>query len=229
MIDRDGLDFEFGGIKLVEGYLIFTGAGPAAGSAVALGTIPTEAVYANSALAGLGSLAALGSLGALGIGGFSVGAAPAISLGSAAAQGAAAGSPAGPWGAAAGAVVAVLVVGTVLIVGGQVLRQSGGGATGSTPRVGDVLEDPDSVEGMDADELEEAIRQDLPEGWRETEPRAPSHPKDRKFTNDKGQQIIIERGRPGATGVHGGPYARISRGGGHPVVRVPLKGNPEAP
>ncbi|GAB3816991.1 hypothetical protein GCM10028820_17180 [Tessaracoccus terricola] len=48
-----------------------------------------------------------------------------------------------------------------------------------------------------------------------------------RFSNPKapGQQIIYEPAWPGGSGVHGGPYVRVSDGV-HPAYRIPLAGNP---
>jgi len=81
--------------------------------------------------------------------------------------------------------------------------------------------DVSSLRGAEPDTVLDAI----PDHWIITTPN--KVPDGIRFANPNapGQQIIYEPGWPGATGVHGGPYLRISDGV-NPVDRIPLSGNP---
>lgn len=64
----------------------------------------------------------------------------------------------------------------------------------------------------------------IPENWIRS---APNKGEGIKFVNPtkKGEQIILEKGTPGAKDpLHSGPYMKVSRNGR--VTRIPLKGNP---
>lgn len=85
------------------------------------------------------------------------------------------------------------------------------------------LNDPDSLKGMDPEDVKKLI----PDDW-------PSSPQGRgvgtKYVDParKGRQVLVEQGSPPKPGqppnVHSGPYLKISQNG--KITRVPLKGNP---
>lgn len=88
-------------------------------------------------------------------------------------------------------------------------------------QVGRFVDDPGILTGLSPDEVATLI----PETW----VRSPARKGEGLRYADPtrpGVQIIIEEGWPGGSGVHAGPYARISTGRGKPI-RIPLAGNPE--
>jgi hypothetical protein len=116
---------------------------------------------------------------------------------------------------------AIYAMAGAFAVGLTQMPVSGGSTTGSNTNISNArtLDNPNSLRGATKSEVEKLIPKNwiaLPlrkgEGIRYLDPR------------NQGNAIYLERGTPGASGVHGWPYVKTSLNG-H-TERIPLAGNP---
>ena len=96
------------------------------------------------------------------------------------------------------------------------MQQSGAG--------GRSIDNPSSLEGATPEEVEAAAEE---AGFTDKAPLRDGNGVRLSNPDAPGRTVKINKGYPGGSGVHGGPYVKITGNG--PTVRIPLAGNPTLP
>jgi hypothetical protein len=117
-----------------------------------------------------------------------------------------------------GIAIGIGIGGTIYL---QEHKQGGEGTEGGEAAPPRSIDNPSSLEGATPEEVEEAAGA---AGLTTKEPLSDGNGVKLSDPTQPGRTVQINKGYPGGTGVHGGPYAKITGNG--PTVRVPLKGNP---